>query len=94
MENNNFNLGNLPPYYIGQKLICINEDGWINEDGLPCEGPSKNETVTFMGMRDGGIVLKEYPEEWWPGEFIPAQESKLKIISYSKILEEELVSAN
>ena len=94
MEINNFNLNNLPQYYVGQKLICINEDGWINDDGSMCNGPSENETVTFMGMRYGGLVLKEYQDEWWPDEFVPAKNSELKIVSYSKVLEEELVSAN
>lgn len=95
MEKNNFNLNSLPWYYIGQKLICINDSGWMDGiDGTYCDGPTKNEIVTYNGFSDEGLFLKEYPDEWWPSEFVPAQESKLKTISYSKVIEKELVSAN
>jgi len=95
METNKFNLNNLPKYFVGQKLICINECGWINFDNSISTGPAENETVTFMGFGpEGGLVLKGYEDEWYSEEFVPSQESELKTISYSKIIEKELISLN
>ncbi len=98
------NLNNLPPFYSGQKLVCINDSGWVTEfDERDISGPSYNEIVICVSCKifngTWQVELKEYPhpfpDNWfWCIEFKPVQEQKFPLIKLSKIIEKELVSAN
>lgn len=63
MENNNLN--NPPPFYVGQKVICIKEiiDDWSStelEEG--CKGPLLYEKYTVRSIKNvvgWGITLEE-----------------------------------
>lgn len=88
-------------YKPGQKLVCINKDGWIDEDGNECVGPEYNEIVTFSRVKNTGyIVLLEYEflsgdpsgDDYRIKEFVPlvadsVLEAELLSISESKTLE-------
>lgn len=102
------NLNNLPPFYIGQKVVCNRGALWFLNDEIVV-GPKKDEHVIIKNLYnhpiDGWIIdLVEYPssniEEYFivveDGEFNfkPLQEQKFPLISYSKVLEEVEVGSN
>ncbi len=93
---------NLPPFYIGQKVICITSSQWYNEQtGEPCSGPKRNDICTIIGYENVNLYGYEFPllegydnEGFEYRNFKPAQELKFPLMKYSKVIEEELVSAN
>jgi hypothetical protein len=93
---------NLPPFYIGQKVICITSGIWHHEQtGEPCNGPKRNDMCTVRGYEDIKTYGYEFPllvgyddEGFDYRGFKPLQELKIPFMEYSKIVEKELVSAN
>lgn len=98
---------NLPPFYVGQKVVCIR--GYENEPSLHRGRPHPitGKEYTFRGADSsgyiGGIYLKEIISENFMGHelsflttrFSPIQEN-FQSITLEKVLEEEtkLISTN
>lgn len=98
MERNN-----LPPFYVGQKVVCINEKGWVEVfpfKEVVCDGPKLNEICTIRDFDQSGyLLLVGYPggfdDGFYPAAFVPFEQN-FQSISYEKVLENEqqLISSN
>lgn len=92
MENN---LNNLPPFYSGQKIVCINNEGWFsfgNEDE-PSYGPKYNDIVTcincYISPHDGNwyvnlvghsnLNIDNGQDGYDCVDFVPLQEKRVSI---------------
>lgn len=61
-------------FKIGQKVVCINEDGWISGwTESVSNGPYFEETVTVRGYDGVGLLFDEYEgdEGYSPDQFVP-----------------------
>ena len=89
-------LENLPPFYVGQRVINICEGNWHDENGKPTFGPKEKEIVTVSELLiDGEWCFKtaEYgPGDWYPCcEFRPLTESPFPSLTYERVIEKESV---
>lgn len=103
----------IPPFYIGQKVVCINtiftgrgmkpplikDKTYIVKSIIKCTCNSYKIDIGFLSGIGSSKCLcghKTYSEKWHvrADRFKPLQEIKLPLMSYSKILEEELVGVN
>ncbi len=102
------NLNNLPPFFKGQKVVCIKS----HSQGIFRKGQTFTVTsvefvccawVVRVGIKNVAPFcqcncLKLYPSgldsDFEPSCFAPLQEQKFPLIKLSKIIEKELVSAN
>ncbi len=89
---------NLPPFYPGQKVICVVSDEWFDVDSnkeLP--GPKKNDTVTvhkcIIDKGEWILILKEYDPESIDGYlyeengtvyFKPVQQQSFPLMTFTK----------
>lgn len=93
-----------PPFYVGQKLICIAQipkgyiAKWYNDiDGEPDNGPKRNDEVTCIGFTNNNteVLLKEFSCRHGEGydvrEFAPKEELKFPEMkmSYKEVIETE-----
>lgn len=102
---------NIPPFVAPCKAVCITKKhGWWDENNIQHPGPVYNEIVTIVAVNFskelGGwfLYLKEYPTTDKDGYnaklFVPPQESKLELVTLTKIMEKEkekdqiLITAN
>ena len=97
-----------PPFYVGQKLICISHplsSGWYNDfDGEPEVGPKYQDEVTCIGFTNANkeVLLREFTARNGEGydirEFAPKEEMKFPEIkmSYKEVIEteKEFISSN
>jgi hypothetical protein len=101
------NLKNLPKFYIGQKIVCINDSNQNNETIIKILNKVKEKEVyTVRGFSlIGGILLKEFihgfhytnhEAGFHEDRFNVVQESKFPSLTWSKVLEKEsqLISMN
>jgi hypothetical protein len=78
-------------FFVGQKVACVNGDGWFRVDG-DRHGPDKNEicTVTKVVIAAGneGLRLAEYPHSFgYLAEcFRSVVEKKTDISIFTKML--------
>lgn len=90
-------LENLPPFYVGQKVVYVFEGNWHDvQTNEPAVGPKKGEIVTVTCLLvDGEWCLKalEYSsDDWFPCfEFKPLQESPFPSLTYERVIEKESV---
>lgn len=90
----------LRPFYIGQRVVCINEADWFcAETGNQVRGPKYGDVCTVSGYEaEEYVLLHGYSQTSFDGynvsEFRPLPEAKLESVTYSKVLEEELISVN
>jgi hypothetical protein len=100
----------IAPFYAGQKVVCCVPfvGNWTDPLGNPIDGPINNEIVTVKDCQINlenrwELFLCEYPNTENGYEYLstggqimfkPLVEMVLPLISYSKVLEEQPVSAN
>jgi len=105
-------INNFPPFYTGQKIVCVAPDGdWYDSNDNVVAGPKNKEVVTCVGCyfkQDYGwaVNLLEYPaidpndyfDIIWKEKnmllFVPVQNQKLKLVSFSKVVEEAEICVN
>ena len=100
---------NLPPFYIGQKVVCVAEFNTASTSTYNEQAPKKDEvyTVRYIDF-DGGyfyIRLKEIVNKerlyisgfgeckFNANKFVPLEHT-FKPIEYTKVIEQQLVSSN
>lgn len=95
------NLNNLPPFYVGQKVVAINPGNWKDANGCASCGPDKGDVVLVTRLlfdEEWCIVTKEFgDDDWYPcSEFRPLTESPFPSLTMSRVVEKEsiLISMN
>lgn len=94
MTNNN--KLNLPPFYVGQRVVCINTDGWAEESGRgdPCDGPKYKEELVvnhlYLEDYEWAIVFNKYGSEgyehYW---FKPLESIKPPLLTFQQVRQTE-----
>lgn len=93
---------NIPPFYIGQKIVCINNSGWYNINTGETYGPYYKEVCIVTGYENIELYGYKYPLLNCYGneggfdfmEFKAAQQIIFPLMKYSNIIEKEIISAN
>ncbi len=45
----------------GDNVICINQVGWFDENGMPCNGPKFNDELIIDSIStEGGLMFYDY----------------------------------
>lgn len=100
------NLNNLPPFYVGQKVVCVDDTNQCNDTVESCQGyVVEGQKLTVKDFsRAGGVRFYEVfggyhygdGEEagYEPKRFRPLEEQKFPLISMTKVLEEVEVCSN